>query len=102
MDNPHVVQDRFQRVVGKAENVAAKNDRTSALPVEQHLAVFGNLVLVFSGALEVIGIYVLQANENTLHAGAACFINEVRDAVTPGVHLNAALEIDLFNLAQVD
>ena len=46
LDDSDVAQDGFGRVAGEADDVAGKDCRARALPLQQHLAVLGNLVLL--------------------------------------------------------
>ena len=93
MNNPHIVQDRFERVVGKADDIAAENNRAGAFPIKQHLPVFSNLVLILARAAKIFWVDVLQADENSLDPGASRLINKVRNSMATRINLNAALKV---------
>jgi hypothetical protein len=77
-----------RRVVGKAEDVAGIGADAGRLPGEQHLAVFGDLVLPLFSRRQVVGIDVLEADENARHAGALRLGDEVGYPMAQGVHLD--------------
>ena len=82
----------FDGVVREAEDVAGIGDDAGLLPGEQHLAVFGDLVLPLLGAEQVVRIDVLQPDENPLNAGARAFLDEVRQLVAQRVDLDDEAE----------
>src|SRR5215831_4202471 len=63
-----VALDRCGGVVREAEDVAGIGDDPGRFPGKQHLAVFGDLILAFLRAEEIVGIYVFQSDEYPSHA----------------------------------
>ena len=72
------------------------------LPGEQHFAIFGDLVLPLLGAEEIVGIDILQPDENAANAGAGAFLDKIRQLVAQRVDLNDEADIELLHLPQVD
>ena len=70
LDHVDIVHDRFERIVRESENVAGIGQDGRALPGQQHLAVFGDLVLPLLGAAQVVRVDVLEPDEHALDAGA--------------------------------
>ena len=73
-----------------------------ALPGEQHLAIFRDLVLTFLGHRKIVGIDVLQSDE---HPGYACSFglrDEARDFVAKRIDLDHQTDWDAINLAKLD
>ncbi len=72
------------------------------LPGEQHLAIFGDLVLPLLGGQQVRRIDVLEPDEHTRHAGAPRLLDEVRNLVAERVDLDDQPDVDLVLLADPD
>ena len=89
-------EDRFQRVVREAENVAGIGDDARLFPREQHVAVFGDLVLALLGAHQIVRVDVLQPDEDALDARARAFLDEVRNAVAERIDLDDEGDLDAF------
>ena len=102
LNDADVAQDRCRRVAGEAENVAAVGDNSRLLPCQQHLAVFGNLVLPLLRTDQVVRIDVLQPDEDALDAGALGLLDEVRQPVAERVYLDDEAHLQAFDFAQVN
>src|SRR5215469_17307970 len=102
LDDLDVAPDGVEGVVGEAQDVAAIGDAADALPGQQHLAVFGDLVLALLGAEQAVGIDVLQPDEDPLHPGPRAFLDKIRDAVAEGIDLDEEIELEPFLLAKRD
>ena len=72
LDDVDVVEDRFHRVVRKAEDVAGIGDDPLGAPGKEHLAIFVHAVLLLLSLQEVIGVDVFEPDKNALAAGARC------------------------------
>ena len=68
LDDLDVAQDRFLGIAGKAKDVAGASDGAVGAPLLQHLAIFGDLVLPLLGGDQVVGIDVLQPDEDAARA----------------------------------
>ena len=77
----------FRRVGGEADDVAAIGDAAVFPPLEQKLAVVGDVVLLLLGGDEVVGIDVFEADEHPLDASRCRLLDEARDLVAGGVYL---------------
>ena len=62
-----VVQDKLNGVIGETEDIANIGDDAGRFPGEQHLAIFGDLVLLFLGDGKIGGINVLEPDEHPPH-----------------------------------
>ena len=71
------------------------------LPGEQHLAVFGDLVLLFLGRGQIVGVDVLQPEEHPRDAGLLRLLDESIDLVAHGIDLDHDAERNLVHLAQL-
>ena len=69
LDDLDIAEDRCLAVAGKADDVAGAGDGAVLAPLLQHVPVFGDLVLVLLGGDEIVGIDVLQPDEDPAHAG---------------------------------
>ncbi len=87
---------------GKAEDVARRGDGAGVLPGEQHLAVFGDLVLALLGGDEVGGVDAFEADQHAVGAGAGGLLDEVRDLVAQRVDLDHQPDVHLVAFAQLD
>src|SRR6185437_7488892 len=101
-DHVEVVQDRFRGVGREAGDVAGIDEDAGFLPFQQHLAVFGDLVLLLLRRDQVGGVDVLQPDIDALDAGAAGLVDEVRQLVAQRVDLDDEAELHLFVLTQLD
>src|SRR6202007_704307 len=97
-----VAADGFRRTARQAENVAGIGEDALGFPSQQHLAVFGDLVLRLFDSFEIVGIDVLEPNEYTRHAGAPAFFHEVRNLVAKRIDLDHQAERNLVDFAQFD
>ena len=93
LDDLDVAQDRFLGVGGKAEDIAGIGDGAVVAPLLQHLAVFGDLVLPLLGGDEIVGIDVLEPDEDAAHAGLRRLLDEVRDLVAERVDLDGEADV---------
>ena len=87
---------------GKAEDVARQRHDALRLPGEQHLAVFGDLVLALLGGCEIVRIDVLQADEDPRDACPLGLLHEVLDPVAQRIDLDHQAERDPVLLPQLD
>jgi hypothetical protein len=71
-------------------------------PSQQHFAVLSNLVLLFLGAQQILGVDILEPDEHSLDSGASGLLNEVWKPVTQSIDLDNEAHPDLLDLAQVD
>ena len=102
LDDLEVVADRLRRVVREAEDVAGEGHDADPLPFEQHLAVLGDLVLPLLGGDQIRRVDVLQPDEHAGDAGAARFLDEVRDLVAQRVDLDHEADVHAVLFAQLD
>ena len=102
LDDRDVAPDRLRRVGGKAEDIAGQRHDALRLPGEQHLAVFGDLVLPLLGAGEIVRVDVLEPDEDARDAGALRLLDEVRDLVAERVDLDHQAERNAVLLPQLD
>ena len=92
----------FRRIAGKAEDIAGIGETAGLLPRQQHLAIFGDAVLLLLGADEIGRIDVFQADEHAPDAGARRLLDEMRNAVAERVDLDDEGAIAAPDLAQKD
>ena len=102
LDDLDVLADRFRRVGGEAENIAGIGDDADVLPGQQHVAVFGDLVLLLLRRREIARIDVLEPDENLPDAGAGGLLDEIRNLVTERVDLDGDAEIHVLAQPQLD
>ena len=102
LDDLDVAPRRFRRVVGKAEDVARIGPDADRFPSEQHVAVFGDLVLPLLGGEQIVGIDVLEPDEDAGDAGALGLGDEIRDFVAERVDLDQEAHVHAVLLAQFD
>ena len=102
LDDLDVAPRRFRRVVGEAEDVAGIGPDTDRLPGQQHVAVFGDLVLPLLGGEQIIRIDVLEPDEDAGDAGAFGFGDEIRNFVAQRVDLDQKAHVHAVLLAQLD
>ena len=102
-DDLDVAQDRFGRIVGKAENVARQRDDARLLGGEKKGAIFGDFVLPLLHRDQRVGIDVFQPDEHVEHVGAAALLDEVRDPMALRVDLDGQPDrLESVDLAQMD
>ena len=77
---------------GKAEDIAGIGDGAVLAPFLQHLAIFGDLVLPFLGRDQVVGVDVLEPDEDAAHAGLCRLLDEIRNLVAERVDLDGEAE----------
>src|SRR5258708_31079988 len=46
LDNLDIAQNRFRRIAGEPDNIARNNGGADVLPLQQHLAILSDLVLL--------------------------------------------------------
>ena len=102
LDDLDVPPDRFRRIGGEPENVSRIGENALRLPGQQHLAVFGNLVLRLFRRLQVLRIDVLETDEHPRYAGTFALLDEVRNPVAERVHLNHQTDRNAVDFAQFD
>src|SRR6516164_9679064 len=102
LDDVDVAQNRFDCVVRKAKNVAGISDHACCLPGQQHLTIFGDLVLPLLGAEQVLRVDILKADEYAPYARPRAFFDEVRQAVAEGIDLDDETDVELVDLPQPD
>src|SRR5260221_439868 len=71
----------------EAQDVARKRDDALRLPGEQHLAIFGDLVLAFLRRGEIVRVNIFQSNEYPRDTGSLRLRDEVCDFVAEDVDL---------------
>src|SRR6516165_8587918 len=89
-------------VRGETQDIARERDDALRLPGQQHLSVFGDLVLALLGPGEVVRIDILKTDEHARDTRAFRFLDEIRDLVAQGVDLNHEAERNCISLAQQD
>ena len=103
LNDSDVAQDRLGCVVGKADDVARIGQRPDSVPGLEHGAILADLVLVFLGALKGLGVDVLHANEDAVHAGPAGLFDEALGLVTQGIDLDDHVDLsDPSSLLEAD
>ena len=88
--------------VGKAEDVAGPGHDMRALPGEQHVAIFPDLVLPLLRAHQRFGIDVLKPDEDGVAAGPRRLLDEARNPVAERVDLQQKADPEALILAQFD
>jgi len=56
LDDLDITQDGLLPIAGKSDDVPGASDGSVLMPLLQHRAVFGDLVLAFLGRQEIVGI----------------------------------------------
>src|SRR5579863_6079131 len=79
LDDLDVPLDRFERIAGEAEDIAAIGDATNLAPGKQHLAVVADAVLLLLRADQALRIDVFEADEYAAHARRRRLFDEARD-----------------------
>ena len=101
LDDLDIAPDRFRRVGRKAKNIPRIGEDALLAPRQQHLAVFGDLVLLLLRERQVVGVDVLQPDEHAGDAGALRFFDEARNLVAHRIDLDHQADRDLVDLAQL-
>jgi hypothetical protein len=101
-DDVEVVQDRFGRVKRKSDNVASVNEDARFLPLQQHPAIFGDLVLLLFRSQQIGRVDVLQPDIRLLDARPPALRDKVRQFVTHRVHLDDETEVHLLDFSQMN
>ena len=101
-NDTNIAPDAIRRVGVEPEDITGNRDDPIRFPSQQHRSVFGDLILPLLGRREVVGIDILQSDEDPRHAGAFCFFDEIRDLVTKRVNLNHHAKRNAFMFAQID
>ena len=73
LDDLDVADDRFRSIAGEAEDVSGEDGGAGVLPLQQHLPVFGDLVLLLARAQQAVGIDALEADEHPRHPARPAF-----------------------------
>jgi hypothetical protein len=102
LDDLDVAQNALRRIVGQTDDVAAVGYRPNALPRLQHRAVLGDPVLLRLRGDQIVGVDVLEPDEDAAHTGTARLLNKPRDQMAKGVNLNDEFEPHPLALAQLD
>src|SRR5262249_41582552 len=100
--NRDITPDAVGCIRREAQDVAGKRDNALRLPGEQHLAIFGDLVLALLRRGEIIRVDIFQSNEHPRDAGPLRFGDEVFDFVAKGVDLDHQAERNPILLPQLD
>src|ERR1700733_13728620 len=101
LDDLDALDQGFLRIVREADYVAAISDAAVLAPLEQKLAIVGDVVLLLLRRGEIVGIDVLQPDEYALDAGGHRLLDEAGDLVAGRVDLNDEARVDAL-LAQFD
>src|SRR5262249_33269317 len=102
LDDLDIADDTFQRIIGKTEDIYRVGETANLLPVQQHLAILGDAVLLLFRRQKVVGIDVLQPDEHPAYAGTRRFLDEAGDFVAQRVDLDDEMESLALVLAQRD
>ena len=86
---------------GKPDDVAAIGDAAVLAPLEQKLAIVGDVVLLLLRGGQIVGIDVFQPDKYALDAGGHRLLDEARNLVTGRVDLDDEARVDAL-LAQFD
>jgi len=87
LDDIDIAENGLLCVAGKSDDVAGTGDGSVPMPLLQHCAVFGDLVLPLLGRQEIVGIDVLQIDKDAPDTGPCRLLDEVRNSVAQRVHL---------------
>ena len=93
LDDGDVFGDALRGVVREAEDVAGIGQDAGILPRQQHLAIFGDLVLPLVGRCETLRIDALQPEKHPRDAGRLGLVDEAVDLVTQRVDLDHQLDV---------
>src|SRR5581483_10081080 len=89
-------------VARETDDVTGEDGDADLLPGEQHLAVFGNLVLLFAATQKALGIDAFETDKDARHSGASGLFDEPGNAVAHGVHLQDELDVEPLLFAHDD
>ncbi len=101
LDDLDALDQRFLRVVGEADDIAAIGDAAALAPLEQKLAIVGNVVLLLLRRGQIIGVDVLEADEYSLDARRHRLLDEAGNLVAGRVDLDDEARVDALR-AQFD
>jgi len=93
LEDLDVAQNGLLRIARESDNVAGVGDRPVLMACLQHRAIFGNPVLALFGRQQIVGIDVLQTDEDSADAGMRSLLDKVRDPVTQCVHLDRKADL---------
>ena len=96
------LQHRFRRIAGESHDEAGIDEDAGILPRQQHLPIFGDLVLPLLGRQQVLRVDVFQPDIDAGDAGTRRLRDEVRDLVAHRVDLDNQPQIDLVPLANLN
>jgi hypothetical protein len=102
LDDLDVAPRRFRRVVGEAENVAGIGPDAGRFPGQQHVAILGDLVLPLLRSEQIVGVDVLQPDEDAGDPGAFRLGDEIRHLVAHRVDLDEEAHVHAVLLPQLD
>jgi hypothetical protein len=94
LDDLDAADQRFRRVVRKADDIAAIGDAAVLAPLEQKLAIVGDVVLLLLRRGKVVGIDVLKADEHPLDARRHRLLDEAGNLVARRVDLDDEARVD--------
>ena len=101
LDDLDALDERFLRVVREADDVAAIGDAPVLAPLEQELAIVGDVVLLLLRRRQIVGIDVLKPDEHPLDARRHRLLDEAGNLVAGRVDLDDEARVDAL-LAQFD
>src|SRR5229473_2772182 len=102
LDNLDVAQDRFRRIAWEPDDIARNNGGADVLPLQQHLTILSDLVLLLLGAHQVVGIDAFEPNKHAHDTGPPSLLDKVWKPVAHGIHLDHKLDVQLVFFPQLD
>src|SRR5260370_14999836 len=102
MDNLDIAQNRFRRIAWEPDDITRDNGGADVLPLQQHLAILSDLVLLLLGAHQVVGIDAFESDEYAHDAGPSGLLDKVWKPVTHRIHLDHELDVQLVLFTQLD
>ena len=84
---------------GEAEDVAGQREDAALVPLLEHVAIFGDLVLALVGGEQIVRVDVLEPDEGAHHPGALRLVDEIGDAVAERVDLDGEVGLEPLLLA---
>ena len=102
LDDLNIAPNAIWRIGVKPEDITGNRNDSIRFPSQQHLSVFGDLILSLLCGRKVIGIDILQSDEDSRHTGSFCFFDEIRDLVTKRIDLDHQSKRNAFVFAQID
>src|SRR5262249_15928502 len=101
LDDADIAPDRLGSVLGKTKDISCERHDALRLPRQQHLPVFGDLVLTLLRRDKIIRVDVLQSNEDARDTGTLGLLDEIWYLVTQRVDLDHQPKRNLVLLAQL-